>query len=152
MEGICMTKNYYQDLISNSEVDPIDFDSLDVSLHQEPDQIRRRLSAKKIKDENITDCGDYYSIIGSSGDVYHTSSNICSCFDFANRNLPCKHIYRFALDHGQIEDFPKVDSKMSKQFANIIDSEVERFDAYYKQGLISAEKYLKIIDAIRKGK
>ena len=147
-----MMKNYFQQNVLASEADPIDFRSFDSAFHENPEQIRRRLNAKKIKAENITDAGDHYEIIGSSGDTYIVTLNHCSCFDFASRHLPCKHIYRFALDHKIIEDFPKIKPKNSKIFAARIDSEIDHFRSAYNDGLISAEKFLKIVDAIQKGK
>ena len=147
-----MADNYFYQLVSNSEPEPIDFHTYDVAFHNNLEQIKRRLNAKKIKADNIVDNGDYYSITGSSGDIYHVNLNRCSCFDFLDRNLPCKHMYRFALEHGVIEDFPKIKPKNSKVFSEMIDSEVERFHSYYEQGLISAEKYVKIADAIRRSK
>jgi hypothetical protein len=147
-----MATNYFQQLVLDSDIQPIDFKSLDPSLHEDPDQIRRRINAQKIKTDNITIHEDYYEIIGSSGDVYKVTLNICSCFDFASRGLPCKHIYRFALDHNIIEAFPKIKPKNASIFAKKIDQEIEHFHSYYKQGLISAEKFVKIVDAIKRGK
>lgn len=147
-----MGLNYFQQQTFNSDVQPIDFQSLDPLLHEDPEQIRRRLNAKKIKADNITDYGDHYDIIGSSGDIYEVTLNECSCFDFLNRGLPCKHIYRFALEHNIIEDFPKIRPKNVKIFSDKIDQEIEHFRSYYEQGLISAEKFVKIVDAIKKGK
>ena len=34
---------------------------------------------------------------GSRG-VYQTTLNSCGCEDFRRRNLPCKHMYRLALE------------------------------------------------------
>lgn len=147
-----MSQNYFQQLVFESEPVPIDFASLPPSLHEEPDQIRRRITAKKIKADNIVDCGDHYMVTGSSGDTYTTNINSCTCFDFVGRGLPCKHIYRFAMDHELIGDLPKIKPKQAKLFEEKISAEVERFRLYYEQGIISAEKYLKIVDAIQKGK
>lgn len=144
--------NYFQQLAIDSNAQPIDFKSLDPSLHEDLDQIRRRINAQKIKTDNITVHEDYYEIVGSSGDIYKVTLNICSCFDFVSRGLPCKHIYRFALDHNIIEDFPKIKPKNVKIFAQKIDQEIDSFRSYYEQGLISAEKFVKIVDAIKKGK
>lgn len=147
-----MGTNYFQQLAFDSDGQPIDFKSLDPSLHEDPDQIRRRINALKIKADKITDHGDHYEIIGSSGDVYKVTLNICSCFDFVGRGLPCKHMYRFALDHNIIEDFSKIKPKNAKIFSEKIDQEIDRFRSYYEQGVISAEKFVKIVDAIKKGK
>ena len=147
-----METNYFQQLVFDSDVQPIDFKSLAPSLHEDPDQIRRRINAQKIKTDKIIDHGDYYEITGSSGSTYKVTLNICSCFDFVSRGLPCKHIYRFALDHNTIEAFPKIKPKNARIFAQKVDQEIDRFRSYYEQGLISAEKFVKIVDAIKKGK
>lgn len=145
-----MSKNYYQELLYDSEPSPIDFNSFDASFHNEPEQLKRRIRAKNIKATTITDNGDHYVVIGSKGDIYNTNLSICNCLDFKKNHLPCKHMYKFALDHGLIDDLPKINPKKSKLFAEKIDSELERFRSYYDQGLISAEKYTKIVDAIKK--
>ncbi|MCI8887978.1 MAG: hypothetical protein HFG70_07805 [Hungatella sp.] len=51
-----------------------------------------------------------------------------------------------------IEDFPKIKPKNAKIFSEKIDQEIDRFRSYYEQGVISAEKFVKIVDAIKKGK
>lgn len=146
-----MNQNSFQQLVNETESNEFNFVSLSPSLHNEPDQIKRRISASKIKSDKITNHGEYYAITGSSGDVYKTTLNSCSCFDFASRGLPCKHIYRFAIDHGLIEGFPKIKPKQSKIFSEKMDDEICRFRSYFEQGIISAEKYVKILDAIKKG-
>lgn len=147
-----MGQNYFQQQVLESGSHPIDFKSLEPSLHNDPEQLKRRINAQKIKTDNVTDHGEYYKIIGSSGDVYKVTLNSCSCFDFANRALPCKHIYRFAVEHNAIEELPKIKPKNARIFLKKVDQEIERFRSYYDQGLISAEKFVKIVDAIKKGK
>lgn len=39
----------------------------------------------------------------SSLPFYETSLSSCTCFDFQDRKLPCKHIYRLASELGYIE-------------------------------------------------
>lgn len=36
---------------------------------------------------------------------YDTSLSTCNCYDFQERQLPCKHIYRLAVELGLIEIF-----------------------------------------------
>ena len=40
---------------------------------------------------------------GSRKNPYTTSLNSCTCGDFINRHLPCKHIYRLAMELGIIQ-------------------------------------------------
>lgn len=147
-----MSENRYQEYVMTIEAEPIDFMKLDPSVHETPEQLKRRISAKKIKSSALTDLGDHYSVTGSTGSCYITTLDFCSCFDFCARQLPCKHMYRFALDHDIIDDLPTVTPKNARLFAKNIDSEIERFRSYYEQGLISAEKFVKIVDSIQKGK
>lgn len=45
---------------------------------------------------------------GSGKKPYTTSLNSCTCGDFINRHLPCKHIYRLAMELGLIKcDFAR---------------------------------------------
>ena len=39
-------------------------------------------------------------IQGSDGCPYHVRLDVCECVDYERRQLPCKHIYRLALDLG----------------------------------------------------
>lgn len=40
------------------------------------------------------------SIIGTHGDIYHTTLYSCTCADFRFRNQPCKHMFYLAADMG----------------------------------------------------
>lgn len=146
-----MESSWYQNQVC-SKNDIVDFNSFDIAFHDQPDQLKRRINAKKIKADKIAKLNNHYEIIGSSGDIYETTLSSCTCFDFRGRGLPCKHIYRVALEMDMIEDLPKVDSKASKTFTDSMQSEIEHFYSLYKQRAISAEKYIKIADAIQKGK
>lgn len=78
-------------------------------IHDTPDQQKRlkygkssKTTPSSIDKENNT--GIFPS---SSGGTYTTSLDECTCFDFSQRKLPCKHIYRLAIELGLIEDFAK---------------------------------------------
>ena len=45
-----------------------------------------------------------FEIRGTSGAVYHTTLNVCTCPDFQHRHQPCKHMYRIALELGLLAD------------------------------------------------
>lgn len=128
------------------------FNNWDSSVHNDIDQIKRIISAKKIStsDVNIDYNNESALISGSSDCPYSVTLESCSCYDFESRNLPCKHIYRLAIDLGYLSDLPTLDKKLSKNFD--IQSETSRFYDYYKSGIISAEKFIKIADSIKKGK
>lgn len=40
---------------------------------------------------------------GSNGEVYSTTFSECTCMDFKARQLPCKHMYKLAIQYGNIE-------------------------------------------------
>lgn len=69
-------------------------------IHQTPDQKRRVLSAKiaKVIPLRVDEAVLTGVFLGSPGEVYETTLNTCTCADFKNRKLPCKHIYRLAME------------------------------------------------------
>ncbi len=40
---------------------------------------------------------------GGSHGTYHTTLEYCECFDFKSRKMPCKHMYRLAIELGVID-------------------------------------------------
>jgi hypothetical protein len=144
-----MSKDYYKEQIDKSEPIPIDFDAYD---HNRLEQLAKREKAEdKITSKKIhADHGDYYEVEGSKGEIYQTSISSCTCADFKNPNSygPCKHIYRYALDHNRIDPLPTASPEKTKLFNEQIPSELARFQSYYEDGLISARKYLCIVRAI----
>lgn len=53
------------------------------------------------------------SMNGSHGAVYKVTLDNCTCEDFKKRGIPCKHMYRLALQFGLLMDF---DSSVALQF------------------------------------
>lgn len=78
------------------------FGSWDTSIHELPDQLKRIASAKKKETSwSSIDKTNFKAIFPGSGEIpYKTSLYACSCEDFARRHLPCKHMYRLAIDCG----------------------------------------------------
>lgn len=69
-------------------------------IHQTTNQQRRIISTKfpatmpyEISKDSFT--GTFF---GSQGQLYNVTLDSCTCADFANRKLPCKHIYRLAIE------------------------------------------------------
>lgn len=77
------------------------WDEWDESVHHKKGQYTR--FHKALCDE-VTVVNRQYpaTVQGSTGALYCTSLSTCSCPDFEKRGLPCKHIYRLALDRGII--------------------------------------------------
>ncbi len=77
----------------------------DVSIHDDAAQIERQGKAMyypftfKVDEEKKT------ARFSSTSDLpyYDTSLSRCDCLDFQKRNLPCKHMYRLAVELGVIE-------------------------------------------------
>ena len=81
------------------------FSVWDESIHNSPDQVKRIASATK--SETSPSCVDREQqtavFPGSSTTSYTTTLSSCSCMDFSRRHLPCKHIYRLAMELGLID-------------------------------------------------
>ena len=93
--------------VSSPSIDDMrrDFDEWDASVHLVEGQDGRFYRALH---EGIITKGKKYParILSPSGNTYTTSLKECTCPDFEKRHLPCKHMYRLALDRGIIdEDF-----------------------------------------------
>jgi hypothetical protein len=79
------------------------FQIWDDVIHTMPDQMKRIASAKKtatspnsIDKENKTGVFE-----GSGKEPYHVTLESCTCGDFKRRKLPCKHMYRLAMELGE---------------------------------------------------
>jgi len=119
-------------------------------VHSEPDQVKRRLNGEKIKSEAITLDAEAQSavIAGSEAEPYEVTLSECSCFDFASRGKPCKHMYRLADELGLAAPWPKISRKGQKAVMEAAPEEVERWRQEFLAGNISAKKYIKIADAL----
>ena len=80
----------------------ITFGLWDAKIHSSPEQQKRIQTAQSAKTtptsinkETQTGC-----FPGSGLEVYQTTLNSCTCADFGYRGLPCKHIYRLAIECG----------------------------------------------------
>ena len=57
---------------------------------------------------------------GTDAPYYDTTLSSCSCFDFQTRNLPCKHIYRLAVELNMIEIIKRQSGGYDKEKLNEI--------------------------------
>ena len=117
-------------------------------IHDDFEQIKRITFTQRIKPENIklNETNQTAKLYGSSG-IYDVTLNSCTCYDFESRNLPCKHIYKLALDLGFFS-IPEKNKKLAKEFKNSVPLEIERFKEFYLSGAISGEKLNKIVNAL----
>lgn len=75
---------------------------------------------------------------GSEPEPYVTTLNACTCMDFQRRNLPCKHMYRLALELGAFGD-DKMRAELQMPLRYAID-EVQNYTAE-AQALIKERLY-----------
>ena len=77
-----------------------DWSVWDESIHQSPGQFERmrRAVEEKISTLAYDPKRKMAKMRGSGGEVYLTSASRCSCPDFRERRLPCKHMYALAVD------------------------------------------------------
>lgn len=73
--------------------------------HYGLNQYKRLLSAKsnKMVPKSVDQINLLATFSGSDNKLYTTTLNACSCGDFIHRHLPCKHIYRFAIELGILD-------------------------------------------------
>ena len=87
-------------------------------------------------------------ISGSSGELYEVTLNHCTCFDFNAQRGPCKHIYKLAAELGLLPPLPMFNAEKAETFKQSIPAEVDRFKQQYLAGAISADKFIKIVNAL----
>lgn len=76
---------------------------MSADMDSDPEQIKRRESAQKIKASAIQLDRAAKSALfyGSGKKPYSTTLESCTCRDYALRHLPCKHIYRLKTELGE---------------------------------------------------
>lgn len=126
----------------------------DKSIHNDLEQLKRIASAKTLKPVQIQLNKEKQSAIieGSGSSPYEVTLNTCTCFDFESRQLPCKHMYRLALELGLLSELPVLDKQASKSFAEKVQIDIEHYFDLYQSGAISLDKFIKIATALQKGK
>lgn len=83
------------------------FGSWDESAHA-GDKQQRTISRAQLSETtplSVDHTAQTAVFYGSGKDPYQTSLSTCTCNDFSRRGLPCKHIYRLAMELG-IVDLP----------------------------------------------
>ncbi len=79
--------------------------SWDPSVHESERAAKRIKSAKSAKLTPIKiDTDDLYGYFQGSSGRYETWLDSCPCKDFSLSRLPCKHIYRLAIELGVIDE------------------------------------------------
>lgn len=72
----------------------------DSSIHSQPEQYKRIVRGNDPHSSfsiyEYSSASGHAKVTGSTGSMYLVSGNGCSCRDFHDRNLPCKHMYYLA--------------------------------------------------------
>lgn len=77
----------------------------DNDIHELPEQKKRFKSSltSKLIPISVDEDAQTGRFNGSGKEPYSTTLNNCDCFDFTRRKMPCKHIYRLAIELGLID-------------------------------------------------
>ena len=75
-------------------------------IHSDKEQKKRLASAKlaKTTPASIDKENEIGIFPGSGASAYETTLNSCTCGDFIHRKLPCKHMYRLAIEIGKLNE------------------------------------------------
>lgn len=130
------------------------FGKWEESIHNNLEQLKRIASANGLKPAQVQVNKENKSAIiqGSGSSPYKVTLNNCTCFDFESRELPCKHMYRLALELNLLTDLPALNKQASKSFNENVQSDIDHYFELYKTGAISLDKFIKIATALQKGK
>ena len=116
--------------------------------HDTEDQKKRFASSKKadctpVSINNSDGSGAFSGKHGS----YQTALDGCSCVDFARRKLPCKHMYRLAIELGIIQAevksdtskiaHPLADGLQLKELVSAVENMSESSQVYLKNTLLN---------------
>lgn len=93
-----------------------DWNDWDENLHESQEQINRQGWAMTYPFSFEIDRDKETGIFSSTSDLpyYKTTLSHCDCGDFQTRHLPCKHIYRLAVELGYIEMINRKSLEMDK--------------------------------------
>ena len=79
------------------------FTAWPASEHGTPAQIERLRRAADVKIASYDKESGIATVKGSTEEPYSVTLVSCTCGDYTRRGLPCKHIYRVAINHGDID-------------------------------------------------
>ena len=83
-------------------------------IHESSDQQKRFASAKKAENTPLSvDTNGGCGFFSGNHGRYETHLNGCNCGDFIRRKLPCKHMYRLAIELGVYGDKSTVNNDQS---------------------------------------
>ena len=87
-----------------------------IGVNDTPDQIKRLESAKKAACTPLSiSVDERCGVFSGSHGTYNTTLDSCPCVDFIRRKLPCKHIYRLAIELGELQEAAVSDVRQVKR-------------------------------------
>ena len=125
------------------------FEKWQSKIHYEPKQVERILRAQEpeiAKGVIAIDKKNQIIVIqGTEEHPYIATPVSCTCQDFAKRRLPCKHIYRLAIELGELGTAVRYAGR-HKAFSPITD--MQKYRELYNAGTISRETFDKMCEAL----
>lgn len=88
------------------------------------------------------------SIQGSGSEPYDVTLEDCTCMDFTQRQQPCKHMIRLAVELGADFTLPKFDPKVALEQG--ISSVIDLLHEKWMAGLITTDAYAACLAALEK--
>lgn len=123
------------------------FGNWEEQIHEDPEQKKRLLSAKKASVTPASiDKEKQSGIFPGSGKVpYETTLSSCTCGDFFKRRLPCKHIYRLAMELDAVKE--SFDSGLNKNIC--VQQQISLQDAVAEIENLTDDVQLQVCAALR---
>lgn len=117
-------------------------------IHESLDGLKRIISASKIKPDSFTISADGLSATfhGSSPFPYETTQSYCTCTDFERRQLPCKHMYRLALELGADLSLPQFDPYAAFEYD--VEEDISRLRSRWMAGQLTDDAFIKCSEAL----
>lgn len=109
-----------------------DWKEWDSHVHSDEQQINRQGRAMSYPFTFEVNCDAETAVFSSTSDLpfYNTDLSRCDCYDFQSRGLPCKHMYRLAVElcYVEIINRPTLDKERLQQVkdSDNIDSQPEQ--------------------------
>lgn len=125
----------------------MNWDKWNSVIHEDYLQVQRIVAAKDKKITkgivSIDKVNGTLVVKGSGAEPYITTLSECTCADFGIRQLPCKHMYRLALEMNLL-DLPKYSGGFDSTTA------IAEYHDLYMSGQIPAEAYVALCKALEK--
>lgn len=88
---------------------PSDWEVWDASVHLTDGQAGRMQRALTQEMKVLEpDKSGRYRVVGSTGKIYATDFQSCTCDDFGRRHIPCKHMYLLAREKAGFDPIPYI--------------------------------------------